>query len=115
MKKQEKNNHQKRIEELYDREVRIAAYRLAYNKEIPSLSISYCSVDRKFQTLKIYLLSENNLDEDKILKYFDEKCSVLIARMLAETKKFRRIPRIVFLFDKYLGEINKLEEVAKKI
>ncbi len=114
MKHYELTIQQKRTEALYEREVRRAVYQLIREEELPPLPISYCKVDRKFQTLKIYVsFSEKKEEERKLLETFNKKYTSIVSHMLASTRRFRKIPHLMFLVDKKLEEINRIEELIK--
>lgn len=109
----ELTTQQKRIESLYDREIRVAVYKVTNQWLLPFLPISYCRADKKFQSIRVLVAMENNPENLKIIEDFNKKYSGFINRELISVKKFRRIPKLIFQIDNELIEINKLESLIK--
>jgi ribosome-binding factor A len=110
----ELTTQQKRIESLYDREIRIAVYKVTHQWALPFLPISYCKADKKFQAIRIHVAMENNPENLKLIEDFNKKYVNFISKELISVKRFRRIPKLIFQIDNELIEINKLEELIKE-
>lgn len=113
-KNKELSTQQKRTESLYDREIRISVYQVTKQESLPFLPISYCQASHKFQSIKVYVGFEENEENKKTLEDFNKKYNSLVTRGLVLSKRFRRVPKIIFTFDHLLNEVNKLEEIVKK-
>ena len=111
--KKELSTQQKRTESLYDRELRTVIYHVTKQESLPFLPVSYCEASNKFQSIRVYVAMEENEEGRRILDLFNKKYNPFITRGLVAAKKFRRIPKIIFTFDRILNEINKLEEIVK--
>ena len=110
MKNSELTLQQRRVEALYDRELRIIIYKITRQEALEFLPISHCKCDKKFQSIRIYVAIEENPKNEKLIDSFNKRYSSLIKKELVSTKKFRRIPQLIFLFDRELNEINKFEK-----
>lgn len=108
------NFHQARLQKLYEREISIILKKISQQMELPFFSVSYCELSTKAENLKIYLFFLNDKDQ-KILKTINKNYSPLIKKLLAQTKKFARVPKIAFLLDQKLKKISDLEKIIQKL
>lgn len=106
---------QKRLESLYERELRIIVYQIVKKESLPFLPISFCRSSKKFQSIRVFVPIEDTESNKAFLNLFNKQYASAITRGLALCKRFRRVPRIIFDFDFELNEINKLEEIIKTI
>lgn len=106
---------QKRLESLYEKELKIIVYQIAKKESLPFFSISFCKSSKKFQSIKAFVPIEDNEKNRTFLGLFNNKYSSYITKCLVLCKKFSRIPKITFDFDFELNELNKLEEIIKTI
>lgn len=106
---------QKRLESLYERELRIIVYQIIKKEMLPFLPISFCRSSKKFQSIRVFVPIEENQVNKELLDLFNKKYAAEITRGLILCKRFRRVPRIIFDFDFELNELNKLEEIVKTI
>jgi ribosome-binding factor A len=115
MTKREMTTKQKRLESLYERELKIIVYQIVKKESLPFFPISCCRSSKKFQSIKVLVSLEDNKENKVFLGLFNNKYSRYITKCLALCKKFSRIPKITFDFDFELNELNKLEEIIKTI
>ena len=106
--------HHARLESLYAREIALILQKLSQQVELPFFSVSYCSLSTKAENLKVYLFFANEKDQNS-LEIINKIYLPLIKRHLAKSKKFARLPKIIFLLDQKLKEINDLEKIIQKI
>lgn len=110
--------NQKRILSRYEREVRRILFNIKRSEQDRFASnfipVSYCEVDKKFQTLKIFLYFENNRENLDIISEMNKKFSSFVRYELARAKVFSRVPKVLFAIDKEFDYIEKVEKVLKE-
>src|SRR6266487_334402 len=106
----------KRRESLYEQEVAQILYKITSKNNLAFFSLSYCQLSTRGENLKIFLTffhPEKNHPE--LLKLINKEYSPLIKKEMAKSKKFSRIPNIIFLYDRSLEESNELKKIFKKL
>jgi|SRR5438105_3290389 len=110
-----KNNFtQQRKRSFYEREISHILYKMIQEYHLPSFSLSHCEVSPRGENVKIYLSFSHEENREEVLKLINKKYSPLIKKEIAKSKKFAYIPNLVFLLDKELETINKLEKILQK-
>jgi len=110
-----KNNFiQQRKRSFYEREISHILYKIVQEYNLPSLSLSHCEISRRGENVKVYLSFSQEENEAEVVKLINTKYSPLIKKEIAKSKKFAYIPNLVFLLDKELETINKLEKILQK-
>ena len=95
-----------RLQSLYFREVSVILQKLIQRESLPVFSVSYCLLSTKAETLKIYLIFTKEEDQS-VLEVINKNYLFFIKRQLTKSKKFSRVPQIIFFLDQ------KLERIAK--
>jgi len=110
-----KNNFiQQRKQSFYEREISQILYKIVKEHNLPSLSLSRCELSARGENIKIYLSFSQVENKDKMLNLINKKCSLLVKKEMAKSKKFAYLPNLVFLLDKELETINNLEKILQK-
>lgn len=108
------NFHQVKLQSLYEQEVSIILKKVVQWKEFPFFSVSYCELSAKAENLKVYLFFAGEKNQI-YLKTINQNYLPMVKKYLAKSKKFARLPKIIFLLDQKLKKINELEEMVQKI
>lgn len=110
--------NKKRILSKYEKEVRRILFEIWRNNQKNSLPnfipVSYCDVDKKFQTLKVFLLFENSEENLLLISEINKTFSSLLRHELARTNIFSRVPKVLFVIDKEFDYIEKSENLLKE-
>jgi ribosome-binding factor A len=110
-----KNNFiQQRKKSFYEREISQILYKIVKEHNLPSLSLSYCELSARGESIKIYLSFSQAENKEKIISLINKKYSSLIKQEMAKSKKFTYLPNLIFLLDKELETINNLEKILQK-
>ena len=107
------NFRQVKLQSLYEREIAIILKKIVRWKEFPFFSVSYCELSAKAEDLKVYLFFVGKKNQE-YLKIINQNYSPIVKKYLAKSKKFSRLPKIIFLLDQKLKKINELEEIVQK-
>src|SRR3954452_4633413 len=108
------NFNHARLQSSYAREVSVILQKLIQQEGLPFFSVSYCVLSDKAENLKVYLVFVKESDQN-ILEVINKNYLSFIKRQLAKSKKFSRVPQIIFFLDQKLKEISDLEKIAKNI
>ena len=87
-------------------------FRSEYN--LPSFSLSYCELSTRGENVKVYLFFSQEENQEKILNLINKNILYLVKKELARSKKFSRIPNLIFLSDKELEMRYNLDKILKK-
>ncbi|MEG7978403.1 MAG: ribosome-binding factor A [Mollicutes bacterium UO1] len=110
-----KNNFsQAKNQRIYEREISLILHKIIQKYNLPSCSVSYCQLSARGENVKIYLSLAREENKEKFLDLINKKCSRLIKKEIAQSKKFAYIPSLIFLLDHELETINNLEKILKK-
>ena len=107
------NFRQVKLQSLYEREIAIILKKIVQWREFPFFSVSYCELSSKAEDLKVYLFFCGEKSQE-YLKIINQNYLPIVKKYLAKSKKFARLPKIIFLLDQKLKKINELEEMVQK-
>jgi ribosome-binding factor A len=94
-----KNFIQQRKQSLYEREISRILYEMVQEYNLPSLSLSYCELSTRGESVKVYLSFRREENHLETLNLINKKYSPLIKKELARSKKFSSLPHLIFLPD----------------
>jgi len=107
--------YRERKEKLYEREIAIILHKtLSQNDNLPLFSLSYCNLDLRGKTLKIFVNIFQQEKKDESINLINKEYTPLLKKELAKSKNFAYIPNIFFLRDKNQEANEILEKIVRE-
>jgi len=92
--------YRERKEKLYEREIAIILHKtLSQKNNLPLFSLTYCNLDVRGKSLKIFVNIFQKRKKDELVKSINKEYSPILKKELAKSKNFAYIPNISFLID----------------